>query len=168
MDLEVEKLLWFQTPVEIEKFRESVDKQVKRVGLDKLKSLARQAAIVRRNAYQPYSGYRVGVALLAESGNVYEGVNVEVVDYLATHAEQSAIAQAVANGEYKANNRKFIEAIAVAHDDRSAPCGSCRQKILEHCDDALVLVVSPIGEIRGITSAASLLPFGFTPKSLGK
>lgn len=87
--------------------------------------LARRA---KENAYAPYSGFRVGAALLDSSGKVHTGCNVENASFGATNcAERTAIFKAVSDGI-----RNF-EAIAIASDSKDLifPCGICRQVIAE-------------------------------------
>jgi cytidine deaminase len=85
---------------------------------EKLISLAQS---VRKNAYAPYSTYAVGSALLADSGEYYDGVNVENSAYLTSMcAERSAVFKAVSRGERK------IVAIAVVTENGGSPCGACR------------------------------------------
>lgn len=82
----------------------------------------------KENAYAPYSGFRVGAALLDPSGKVHTGCNVENASFGATNcAERTAIFKAVSDGV-----RRF-EAIAIASDSKDLifPCGICRQVIAE-------------------------------------
>ncbi len=104
-------------------------------------------------AYAPYSGIRVGAAVLTEQGQVFTGANVENASYgLSLCAERAAVAAAVA-GEGPGMR---VRAIAVASDRAGAfaPCGACRQVIHEHGPGALVifegeggLVTAPIAEL---------------------
>ena len=78
------------------------------------------AVAVQSNAYAPYSGFRVGAALLDEDGNIYVGVNVENASFpVAICAERGALMTAVANGATR------FQSIAVVTDARhpAAPCG---------------------------------------------
>jgi cytidine deaminase len=88
----------------------------------------REAERARRQAYAPYSGFAVGAALLARSGIVFHGCNVENASYgLSICAERSALFHAVSAGQ-----RHFV-AIAVAGPPGRAapPCGACRQVLSE-------------------------------------
>ncbi len=125
------------------------------------KQLIAQALEVRRHAYAPYSRYPVGAALLAESGKVYTGVNVENAAYPSGMcAERVAVFKAVSEGE-----RKFT-AIVVATDNGGTPCGACRQVLAEFGLDLEVLVVDGQGKILLDTTLEALLPASFGPESL--
>ena len=131
------------SPKEVEKERLRVKSEIERIGEEKLRELATAALGVRIRAYKPYSGYAVGAAVLCTSGKIYSAPNTEVVTYTQTgHAESNAINKAISEGEGE-KGRKFIEALVVCHSGESAPCGSCRQEIAEHCDNALVIDVDP-------------------------
>ena len=123
--------------------------------------LLRLATEARANAYAPYSGYRVGAALLAEDGRVFCGCNVENASYTPTCcAERVAILKAVSEG-----CRRFT-AIAVVggKDDADAscvPCGVCRQVLAEFCGDGLeIMGVSSDGEVT-VRTLGALLPDRF-------
>ena len=114
------------------------------------------------HAYVPYSGYKVGAALLCADGTVYQGCNIENAAYSPTNcAERTAIFKAVYDG-----HRDFI-AIAVCggKDGRLTgafpPCGVCRQVMREFCrDDFLIYLVN--GQGYETVTLAQLLPFGFS------
>ncbi len=115
-------------------------------------------------AYVPYSGYRVGAALLCKDGTVYTGCNIENASYTPTVcAERTAIFKAVSEG-----NRDFaMLAVAGGKDGRVEglfpPCGVCRQVIAEFCGpDFPVLVASGMGGYRRFRFE-ELLPNGFSP-----
>lgn len=119
--------------------------------------LARRA---REWAYVPYSNYRVGAALLTESGKIYEGVNIENAAYPTTVcADRVAIFKAVSEGE-----RRFT-AIAISTSNGGMPCGVCRQVLAEFGLDTIVLTVDDLGNISE-TTVADLLPNAFTPQVL--
>jgi cytidine deaminase len=111
----------------------------------------------RERAYAPYSGFRVGAALLGVSGTVYTGCNVENSSYgLTMCAERVAIFKAISEGE-----REFTELCVVADSGRlTPPCGACRQIIWEFCGDIPVTLANPSGECR-VVSMRDLLPLPF-------
>lgn len=118
---------------------------------------AAKAAAAR--AYAPYSKFHVGAALLAGSGAIYTGCNVENASYGLTNcAERSAIFSGVG-----AEGDKFtIRAIAVYNANQVAcsPCGACRQVIFEFGPAALVMFQGRNG--REHASISDLLPAGFS------
>lgn len=125
-----------------------------------IKMLVQLAAEAMKNAYVPYSNFRVGAALLTKSGKVYTGCNIENASYGATNcAERTAIFKAISEGE-----REF-EAIAIIADtDKFAyPCGICRQVMLEFSKDRdlKIYVSNRNGEYKEYT-IDELLPGGFT------
>jgi cytidine deaminase len=123
--------------------------------------LVRIAKDVRKWAYAPYSKYKVGAALLTESGKVYEGVNVENAAFPVTNcAERTAVFTAVANGETK------FRAIAVVTENGGAPCGSCRQVLAEFGTDILVITADEHENIVSEKKLIELLPGAFTPADL--
>ena len=131
------------------------------VGLERgqpedLLALARKAA---EKAYAPYSGFRVGAAVLAEDGSVYTGANVENAAYPSSScAEATAIAHAASEGM-----RKIMATAVACIDARSLdmayPCGRCRQ-ILNEFSAEMIYVTAAGPEFREHT-LAELLPHGF-------
>jgi cytidine deaminase len=122
--------------------------------------LVEAARNVRKNAYAPYSKYRVGAALLTPKGLVFSGCNVENSTYGATIcAERAAVTAMVAAGE------KIISACAVVTGGEipGSPCGICRQVLFEFADDFEIVLVGETGsaEVRKSTSLGALLPDGF-------
>ncbi len=122
--------------------------------------LVAQAREARQRAYAPYSGYRVGAALLTKSGRIYTGCNVENAVYpLCTCAERVAVVKAVSEGEQE------FDALAVATENGGAPCGSCRQTLREFGEDIVVLIADATGAYRE-TTVAELLPDSFGASDL--
>lgn len=125
----------------------------------RLVGAARAAA---RAAYAPYSRFPVGAAVLAASGKVYSGCNVENASYgLGTCAERNAIASAVAAGE-----RRFKAVVVYTPTAApTPPCGACRQFLSEFGGTTRVLCVCDTrASVAG--TAASLLPAAFVPADL--
>ncbi|MGD0734738.1 MAG: cytidine deaminase [Terracidiphilus sp.] len=134
-------------------------KDVLNAALEGLLEQARQAA---RQAYAPYSGFRVGAALRLTGGVVIAGTNVENVSYgLTICAERSALVSAVS--QFGPEIR--IEAVAVANlnDSASPPCGACRQMLSEFVlPDAPV--VFPAADGLRVMAFSELLPLAFDMK----
>ena len=103
------------------------------------KNLVKTALDYRERAYAPYSNFKVGAAVLFESGNVYGGCNIENASFGATNcAERTAIFTGVASGETKIK----VIAIAGSAEEYTYPCGICRQVLCEFADgDASVILV---------------------------
>ena len=125
--------------------------------------LLQVAWAAREKAHAPYSNFKVGAAVRAESGQVYGGCNVENAAYPeGICAEASAIAAMVLAGESK------IVAVLVAgvSNEPVTPCGGCRQKLREFAGpDVWVLIASPVGVKMAMTLDA-LLPQSFGPDNL--
>ncbi len=125
--------------------------------------LVKLAGEAREHAYAPYSKYRVGAALLARSGRIYTGVNVENAAYPnGICAERTAVFKAISEGE-----REFV-AIAVVTGNGGTPCGACRQVMAEFGLDLVVLIADTGGEVRQEVLLSDLLPGAFGPADLGK
>jgi cytidine deaminase len=132
---------------------------------DRVMTTLRERALgAMARAYAPYSGFRVGAALLAADGSVTEGCNVENASFPAgICAERSALAAAVARG-----NRDFDSIlIATEAEEPTPPCGICRQ-VLEEFSPQLVVVSVTTGGREARWSLEELLPRAFTPKSLDR
>ncbi len=125
-----------------------------------LKSRLLQAAReVLGKAYAPYSGFRVGAALLTDQGHLFSGANVENASYGVTLcAERAAVAAAVAS---EGPGLK-IRALAVVGEAPGAcpPCGACRQVLREFGADAVVIYFGPEGLVQ--RRLEELLPEGFS------
>lgn len=122
-------------------------------------ALCRAASEAAKLAYAPYSGYRVGAALLAADGRVFTGCNVENASYGLTNcAERTALFKAVSEGA-----RKF-KAIAIAGGTASPayPCGACRQALAEFCGPETPVICCTLdGKVAGRFTLGGLLPQTF-------
>lgn len=129
------------------------------VVLEKLTREAREAA---RQSYSPYSGFRVGAALLLSNGHVVTGTNVENVSFgLTICAERSALVRAVS--QFGPGIRIAAVAVANLNEAASPPCGACRQMLAEFAaPDASVVFPSAAGTKR--MRFAEILPLGFDMK----
>ena len=123
------------------------------------KELLDRAIKAREHAYVPYSGFKVGAALLTKSGKIYEGANIENASFSLTNcAERTAFFKAVYDGE-----REF-EAIAIVggKDDLvfCPPCGACRQVMNEFCKGDFKIILLDKGEEK-VYSFDEILPLKF-------
>jgi cytidine deaminase len=119
--------------------------------------LVQAARAAREFAVAPYSNFRVGAALLASSGAVFTGCNVENASYgLTVCAERVALLKALSEGE-----RSFAM-IVVAADTiaPTPPCGPCRQLLWEYCGD-IPVVLANLTSVTGRHQLRDLLPFPF-------
>ncbi len=130
------------------------------------KELMQAATKAREMAYAPYSGFRVGAALLGKSGKVYVGCNVENAGYSPTNcAERTALFKAISEGE-----REFLSIAVVGgrceeSADFCAPCGVCRQALAEFCDGDFRVILGNAERLQTFT-LAELLPFAFGKNDL--
>ena len=130
--------------------------------------LIRAAFAARRFAYTPYSHFKVGAALLARSGKVFTGCNIESASYSPTNcAERTALFKAVSEGV------TAFSAIAIVGSREgevnrivTSPCGVCRQALFEFCGPDLTVIMARSEEDYLETTLGELLPYGFGPKNL--
>jgi homotetrameric cytidine deaminase len=128
-----------------------------------LRPLLDAAQAAAQNAYAPYSGFKVGAALLLSGGAIVTGTNVENVSYgLTICAERAALVGAVS--EHGPAIR--IRAIAVANlsDASSPPCGACRQMLAEFAEPDADVIFPADGGVRSMRFA-DLLPLAFDTKA---
>lgn len=128
-----------------------------------------EAKKARLQAYAPYSNHRVGAALLTKSGKVYHGCNIENAGYSPTVcAERTAFFKAVYDGEREFEKIAVVGGIDDARiDNLCAPCGVCRQVMMEFCDPDTFKIVMANGEAGCLEILLKdLLPYGFGPSSL--
>jgi cytidine deaminase len=123
--------------------------------------LINKAIDAQKGAYAPYSHYAVGTAVLTDSGEIFDGVNIENAVYpLTICAERVAIFKAVSRGH------RAFSAIAVVTKNGGSPCGACRQVMAEFGLDTVVLIADSIGTLRQTITVADLLPNAFSDADL--
>jgi len=121
------------------------------------------ARAAMKNAYAPYSRFKVGAAVRGESGRLYAGCNVENAAYpQGWCAEASAIAAMVMAGE-----TRIVEAAVMGDGEAPCtPCGGCRQKLNEFADEDLPIHVCGTEGLRRTVTLGELLPLAFGPETL--
>jgi cytidine deaminase len=125
-------------------------------------ALVEHSLKARKRSYSPYSHFKVGAALLAGSGKIYTGANIESASYsLTLCAERVVFAKALSDGE------KIFKAIAVSVSTNELvyPCGACRQFMFEFAKD-LDIIVAKSSTSFVITKLRELLPEAFERKSI--
>ena len=122
------------------------------------KQLMDKAKEASKMSYSPFSRFAVGAALVAKSGKIYSGCNVENSSFGMTNcAERTAIFKAVSEGE------REILAIAIysPNSDNCYPCGACRQVMYEfQGDDEIIVITEDCGRLDA-RKLSEFLPFGF-------
>lgn len=132
------------------------------------KKLMNEAILARENAYAPYSHFKVGAALLTKSDRIYRGCNIENAGFTPSNcAERTAFFKAVSEGELE------FEAIAIAagpEDGKlkvTAPCGVCRQVMMEFCDyESFRIILGTGPDDYQVFTLKEMQPFAFGPKNL--
>ena len=119
-------------------------------------------------SYTPYSNFKVGAALLAKSGEIFKGCNIENASYTPTNcAERTAFFKAVSEGV-----RDFQAICIVGGKDGNlteytAPCGVCRLVMMEFCNPKTVQIIRAVDKERyEIYTLEELMPLGFGPLNL--
>ena len=125
------------------------------------------AVKARELSYSPYSHFKVGAALLAKNGTVYTGCNIENAAYTPCNcAERTAFFKAISEGV-----REFEKIAIVGGKDEiatmTAPCGVCRQVMMEFCNPKTfkIIMLKAENELMEIT-LEELVPYGFGPENL--
>lgn len=132
------------------------------------RQLFNEAVLAREKAYAPYSGFKVGAALITKKGEVYRGCNIENAAYTPSNcAERTAFFKALSEGE-----REFAAiAIAAGPSDGelqfTAPCGVCRQVMLEFCDyEEFVIIMGSSEEDIRMYTLKEIAPLAFVQDNL--
>ncbi|MEG0804999.1 MAG: cytidine deaminase [Lachnospiraceae bacterium] len=126
--------------------------------------LIQEAVKARNFAYAPYSNFHVGAALLTKSGTVYTGCNIENAAYTPTNcAERTAFFKAISQGE------RDFQAIAIIGEknDYLAPCGVCRQVMMEFVDPVSFYIILARNEKDyQVMTLDELFPYAFGKENL--
>ena len=128
-----------------------------------IQELISRALEARKNAYAPYSDFRVGAALLSDSGRIYTGCNIENSAYTPTNcAERTAFFKAVSEGV------RSFRAICITGgpgerepEKPCPPCGVCRQVMLEFCGPDFEVILAVNGQQYEVYTLDRLAPMGF-------
>lgn len=136
--------------------------------INQQKELIRLAIKQLEYSYVPYSHFHVGAALLAKNGTIYTGCNIENAAYTPSNcAERTAFFKAVSEGV-----KEFTAICVVGGKDGiltefTAPCGVCRQVMMEFCDpEEFEIILATSEEDYQVFRLKDLLPVGFGPGNL--
>jgi cytidine deaminase len=135
------------------------------------KKLIAQAFEARKYSYSPYSKFRVGAALLSKDGEIFKGCNIESASYTPSNcAERTAFFKAVSEG------KRDFECIVIVggHEesdtniaDYCAPCGVCRQVMMEFCSpETFKIILAKNENDFKVYTLKELLPMGYGPENL--
>ncbi len=124
--------------------------------------LLEAAWAVRERAHAPYSGFRVGAAVMCEDGAIMGGCNVENASYpMCTCAERTAVCAAVAAG-MKGGGMQALVVVTEA-ETLTPPCGACRQVLAEFAEELPILLANR--RERALHQLSNLLPHSFTGRN---
>ena len=136
-----------------------------------IKLLISRAFESRKNAYAPYSKYKVGAALMTDENKIYGGFNIECAAYSVCNcAERTALFRAVYEGH---NNFKAIAVVGGNETEKNSlssfafPCGMCRQALREFCNpkEFKIILAKNLEDFK-IFTLEDLLPQSFGPDNL--
>ena len=135
---------------------------------EQIVTLIEQAKAAREFSYSPYSGYMVGAALLTAEGEIYTGCNIENAAYGPSNcAERTAIFKAVSEGKKEFSAIAIVGGKKGSAGDFAAPCGVCRQVMMEFCDpEKMQIIVAKSAEEYKLFTLAQLMPEGFGAANL--
>ena len=119
--------------------------------------LRNTALAVAKNAYAPYSKFKVGASALVDDGRIITGCNVENASYGMTLCAECGIVSELA----RSGGGRLVAICTVGNDEPVTPCGRCRQLLWEHCGANMLLEVN--GEPRKLSE---MLPVAFPEESV--
>lgn len=119
-------------------------------------------------SYTPYSNFKVGAALLAKNGEIFTGCNIENASYTPTNcAERTAFFKAVSEGVREFRAICIVGGKDGKRTEYTAPCGVCRQVMMEFCDPKTFQIILAVDKERyEIYTLEELMPLGFGPLNL--
>ena len=119
-------------------------------------------------SYSPYSGFKVGAALLTKDGEIYTGCNIENASYTPTNcAERTAFFKAVSEGVREFQSICIVGGQNGVLTEYAAPCGVCRQVMMEFCNPETFQIILAINKEKyDVFTLKELLPLGFGPANL--
>ena len=135
------------------------------------KLLVKKAFEAQKRSYAPYSNFNVGAALLGTNGVIYEGCNIENAAFTPTNCgERTAFFKAVSEGQLEFSAIAIVGSRKGTSEDEveyCAPCGVCRQVMMEFCDPKEFQIILGRGNKEyKIYLLDELLPLGFGPENL--
>ena len=128
-----------------------------------------EAKKARERAYSPYSHFKVGAALVTKEGKIYHGCNIENASYSPTNcAERTAFFKAIYAGEREFERIAIVGGMENSDaNETCAPCGVCRQVMMEFCNPETFKIFLASGENEVLEyTLKDLLPLGFGPDNL--
>ena len=133
-----------------------------------IKTLIQSALNARQKAYAPYSGFKVGAALIAKNGTVYDGCNIENASYSCTNcAERTAFFKAVSEGITEFKAIAIVGGLGETPDKPCSPCGVCRQVMFEFCDyDEFDVIMAISVDEYEVVKLKDLMPYSFSAENL--
>lgn len=133
-----------------------------------IKEMIHTAIEMLKKSYTPYSNFKVGAALLGKNKKIYTGCNIENASYSPTNcAERTAFFKAVSEGEHEFVGIAIVGGKNGEITDYCAPCGVCRQVMMEFCDPKKFIVILARSENDyWAYTLEDLLPLGFSGKNL--
>lgn len=131
------------------------------------KKLVKSAIQAMAGAYVPYSGFKVGAALLTKSGKVYTGCNIENAAFSPSNcAERTAFFKAVSEGEKEFAAIAIVGGLEGKIKEYCPPCGVCRQVMSEFCADDFIIILGKEDDEYKSYTLAELLPLRFSEKDI--
>ena len=151
-------------------YKRELSKVMKKLEQGQIQELIREAIRMMDHSYAPYSHFHVGAALLAKNGMVYGGCNIENAGYTPSNcAERTAFFKAVSEGVFEFDAICIVGGMNKKLEEYAAPCGVCRQVMMEFCDpEEFQIILATSEEQYEIFTLKALFPLGFGPKNLKK